>query len=144
MNIEEFFKELEDCLKGEVTDYEYADSIAYYREYFREKKSEGQSEEEIIRSLGSPRLIARSIIDAHGLVQEKENSGYYDAGGQETYHNSSQPEPREPQNPVFRRIGFVIGLIAVLFVLGFILRALMPAIVVIVVLVLLGRIIRGE
>lgn len=143
MNMEDFFKELEACLKGEVTDYEYADSLAYYRDYFREQKSAGRSEEEIIKSLGSPRLIARSIIDAHGLTEEKDAAGYYDAG-QGSYEKGNRPEEKENSNTTLRKIGFALGLIAVLFVFGFLVKALMPVILVIIVLVLLGKIIRGE
>ena len=60
--MEDFFRELEDCLRGEVSEAELADSMNYYRQYFREQRAVGVSEEEIIRSLGSPRLIARAML----------------------------------------------------------------------------------
>ena len=85
--MEDFFRELEDCLRGEVSEAELADSMNYYRQYFREQRAAGVSEEEIIRSLGSPRLIARSIIDAH---EAQEESGEYYDSGQNSYYGSDQ------------------------------------------------------
>ena len=62
--MEDFFRELEESLRGEVPESEIRDSLNYYRQYFAEQKAMGYSENEIIESLGSPRLIARSIMAA--------------------------------------------------------------------------------
>ena len=59
MNKEQFFRELEECLQGEVSNNELAESMVYYRDYFRSQEASGYSEAEVIASLGSPRLIAR-------------------------------------------------------------------------------------
>ena len=66
MTKEQFMMELEQSLQGEVSAYELSDSLTYYRQYFEDEIRNGKSEEDVIRELGSPRLIARSIIDAHG------------------------------------------------------------------------------
>ena len=34
--MEDFFRELEECLRGEVSEGEIRDSINYYRQYFAE------------------------------------------------------------------------------------------------------------
>ena len=79
MNKEEFLTILGECLQGETNDREIADTLQYYREYFYEEQSKGKSEEEILQSLGNPRLIAHSIIDAHEEKEYEETAGYYDA-----------------------------------------------------------------
>ena len=81
--MEDFFRELEECLRGEVSEGEIRDSINYYRQYFAEQKAAGYGEKEILDMLGSPRLIARSIIDARGAVEQNDSGDgdpYYDAG----------------------------------------------------------------
>lgn len=64
MNRVEFLEGLNEALKGEVEQREYQDAIKYYSDYIETKMREGMSEEEVISSLGSPRLIAKSILQA--------------------------------------------------------------------------------
>ena len=67
---------------------EIRDSLNYYRQYFEEQKAMGYSESEIVTSLGSPRLIARSIIDAREAVSGQDRQADY--GGQDSYYNGGQ------------------------------------------------------
>ena len=106
--MEVFFRELEESLRGEVPESEIRDSLNYYRQYFAEQKAMGYSENEIIESLGSPRLIARSIIDAREAVSGQDAYGggqadYYDGGaagsynsGQGGYYGSGQGGGTDP------------------------------------------------
>ena len=89
MTKEQFMMELEQSLQGEVSAYELSDSLTYYRQYFEDEIRNGKSEEDVIRELGSPRLIARSIIDAHGNEGAASgNSGYEDSDYREgSYSN---------------------------------------------------------
>ena len=61
-----FIRELEECLQGNVSDSQLTETMDYYRSYIDEQTREGETEEEITEGLGSPRLIARSVIDAYG------------------------------------------------------------------------------
>lgn len=144
MNMEEFFRELEECLRGEVTEYEYADSMAYYREYFREQKAAGKSESEIIHSLGSPRLIARSIIDARGVSEEERMSGgFYDAEREE------YTEREESRGTDIKRRGMdtakgIIAIILILLLLSFVIKIFLPIALVIIVIMFVMKVIKGE
>lgn len=62
----EFISQLDDALLGKVSEKERRDSIRYYTDYIDEEVRAGKREEEVLRSLGSPTSIARSIIDAKG------------------------------------------------------------------------------
>ncbi len=62
----EFLQELRLSLQGEISPEELEESIRYYEEYFTIKERQGISEEEVLEELGSPRLIARTIIDTKG------------------------------------------------------------------------------
>ena len=90
MTKEEFLEVLTDCLRGEVTDAELQDSYQYYRDYFSEQESLGKGDEEIITELGSPRLIAHSIIDARGIDEMAERKAL--RGSRYQYESDSSAE----------------------------------------------------
>ena len=70
----EFLKELEAALRGEVSPELISENLRYYDNYISQETSEGRSEEEVTEEIGSPRLIARTIIDTSG------GSGSYESG----------------------------------------------------------------
>lgn len=83
MNRVEFLEGLNEALKGEVNSREYQDAIKYYSDYIEAKMREGMSEEEVISSLGNPRLIAKSILQA------QENKAKDSGRKEETYENKT-------------------------------------------------------
>ena len=58
----EFVTELEQALRGNVDERVIQENVRYYNSYISEQKAAGKSEEEIFASLGSPRLIAKTIM----------------------------------------------------------------------------------
>ena len=146
MTKEQFMMELEQSLQGEVSAYELSDSLTYYRQYFEDEIRNGKSEEDVIRELGSPRLIARSIIDAHGNEGAASgNSGYEDSdyreGSYNNYGNSYDSERGDIESSgqrgggtlqnAGRMIMTIIISALIFFVVLFLLRALLPVAVVI-------------
>ena len=61
MNREEFLKQLQEALVGRVPDQVVQENIIYYRRYISEQISGGKSEPEVLRMLGDPRLLAKTI-----------------------------------------------------------------------------------
>ena len=61
-----FIKNLSAALEGNVSNSEIASQIAYYNDYVDSEIRKGKSEDEVIDSLGDPRLIAKTIIDISG------------------------------------------------------------------------------
>ena len=158
MTKEQFMMELEQSLQGEVSAYELSDSLTYYRQYFEDEIRNGKSEEDVIRELGSPRLIARSIIDAHGTEGAASgNSGYKDSdyreGSYSNYGSSYDSERGDIENSgqrgggtlqnAGRMIMTIIISALIFFVVLFLLRALLPVAVVIIAIVFIVRLIRG-
>ena len=158
MTKEQFMMELEQSLQGEVSAYELSDSLTYYRQYFEDEIRNGKSEEDVIRELGSPRLIARSIIDAHGNEGAAAgNSGYKDSdyreGSYSNYGSSYDSERGDIENSgqrgggtlqnAGRMIMTIIISALIFFVVLFLLRALLPVAVVIIAIVFIVRLIRG-
>lgn len=70
----EFVTELEQALRGNVEERIIQENVRYYNDYISEQRAAGKSEKEIFASLGSPRLIAKTIIDTSGEASTQENS----------------------------------------------------------------------
>ena len=83
MNRVEFLEGLNEALKGEVDSKEYQETIKYYSDYIEAKMREGLSEEEVVESLGNPRLIAKSILQA------RENKSKESGRLEQNYENKS-------------------------------------------------------
>ncbi|MCD8020465.1 MAG: DUF1700 domain-containing protein [Clostridiales bacterium] len=132
--MEDFFRELEECLRGEVSDTELRDAIDYYHEYFREQRSGGKTDEEILSSLGSPRLIARSIIDAREAAEEQQQARYYNDGysADAPYEEYSDEERSDEEQKGFdgNKIKAILLLIVILVIIGMLIRVLLPVILV--------------
>lgn len=71
MTRKQFLEELRDSLEGMVSPMVIQQNLNYYENYINEQIRNGKTEEDVLNELGSPRLIARSIIDAAG-----EDDGY--------------------------------------------------------------------
>ena len=158
--MEDFFRELEESLRGEVPESEIRDSLNSYRQYFAEQKAMGYSENEIIESLGSPRLIARSQADYYdGGAAGSYNSGqggYYGSGQDggtdpDGYYDAREGRYRSYEddrtNIQIKKIGglkLVFGIILVLIVLALLIRVLLPVVVVLIPVLLILRLIRDN
>ena len=80
MTKEMFLEQLEDALVGEVPNSVIYDNKRYYERYFFSELKQGRTEAEVLEELGSPRLIARTIIDMQGDIRQKyDDSTYYKA-----------------------------------------------------------------
>lgn len=95
MRKREFMDELKKALDGNVSTQTYYDTMNYYEDYFKKQKEAGKSEEEICSSLGSARLIAKTIIDtegqgASGRYYDTESSSYDDSYNTRKASGSSQ------------------------------------------------------
>ena len=79
----EFLQELRESLQGEVSAAVIQENVNYYDSYISQEAASGRREEDVIEEIGSPRLIARTIIDsqeaagsAGGSYGESGNGGY--------------------------------------------------------------------
>ena len=63
MRKSEFLQELKEALQGEVSGGVLQENLRYYDNYITQETAAGRREEDVIDEIGSPRLIARTIID---------------------------------------------------------------------------------
>ena len=76
MNKQEFVDRLRMALNGHVSPGLVMDNVNYYQDYINTEIRKGRTEEEVLESLGDPRLIARTLLD----TETGANAPYSDAG----------------------------------------------------------------
>lgn len=83
MNKQEFLSKLRAALNGRISAPQVEETINYYEDYINVEMRKGKSEEEVLKSLGDPRLIARTIIQTNASAdnQNAGAGGYRDANG---------------------------------------------------------------
>jgi hypothetical protein len=65
MTREEFITQIRQGLTGKVPATTVEDQVNYYTEYIITKVRMGESEEAVIGTLGNPRLLCRTIVEAN-------------------------------------------------------------------------------
>lgn len=100
MSKREFLDALSRALTGKVNAAEVSQHITYYSDYIDKQIRLGKSEEEVVKELGDPRLLVKSIVNAENAATERQgwgsrNAEYtYEAEDDENveqsgYHNGS-------------------------------------------------------
>lgn len=95
----EFLEELKAALEGSVPDSVLWENIRYYDQYISQETASGRREEDVTEEIGSPRLIAKTIIDsseAAGYRAGEESSRSY----QDSDRAGGPVPPRRPEGSV--------------------------------------------
>ena len=78
MTKKQFLEELRVSLEGMASPMVIQENLNYYENYINEQIQNGRTEEDVLNELGSPRLIARSIMDAAGEDDHVQSEVYED------------------------------------------------------------------
>ena len=87
MSKEEFLRELEEALAGDVPQAVIRDNVNYYSSYLTQETAKGRSVDEIVMEIGEPFILAKTIIEhceASGECAGDNGYGSY----QETYSDA--------------------------------------------------------
>ena len=76
MNKQDFIDRLRMALNGRVSPGLVMDNVNYYEDYINTEIRKGRTEEEVLESLGDPRLIARTILQ---VDEKKAEEPYQEA-----------------------------------------------------------------
>lgn len=94
MNKQEFVDWLKVSLSGKIPPASVEDNARYYEDYINTRIRLGEPEEDVLKELGDPRLIARSIVAA-----EREKTG----DGEQTYGGrGEETDGRDGFRRIFR------------------------------------------
>lgn len=137
MTKREFLEELKEVLSEQLPSNQVAEHVSYYMNYIEEQKRSGSSEAEVLRMLGDPRLIARTILDTAPNSRENQNYFY-----EETTQDTKSEGKKKGLSGKAKKYVYIGIAIAVIFLiislittlLSFLLPILLPIILIFVVL----------
>ncbi|MBD5476235.1 MAG: hypothetical protein HDR17_09710 [Lachnospiraceae bacterium] len=146
----EFIERLQRALAAGISSSQVAENVRYYQDYIDSEIRKGRSEKEVMDSLGDPRLLAKSIIEAnkHAGVSYGSNQEYDDEVAdepQEWDSDRSTPKGRSIVLPGW--LVMLIITVLVLLVIGVafsLLYLFAPVIMVVLVVLLLVKVFQGR
>ena len=115
MSKQEFIDRLRAALNGRIAPEQVQENVLYYEDYINTQIRMGRSEEEVLDSLGDPRLIAKTIVETSGISGNGvyESADYRNAG----YHNEGyQDTSYRQQKKTFHIPGWLWGIICILVI----------------------------
>lgn len=142
MDKDEFLGILRSQLSGQMSEQQIATHIQYYRSYIEERIAAGSSESEVMRELGDPRLIARTLLDTENGENTSQN---FNSSGSETkYGNLADSDRKQHKFKLdlttwYGKLIVVLIAALVLVVLFILLGILIPIMVVAGVIIYLVR-----
>lgn len=135
MEKQEFLEKLRTALSGRLAPEIVTDTVRYYEDYINTETRMGREEQEVMDSLGDPRLIARTIIETKG---GQGGSAYSEQRGE-------AEEKLQQYRPVPGWVWLVLILILVVLVVSAVFRflsAFWPLIAVMAVVLFLVKLFR--
>ncbi len=156
MSKQEFVDRLRTALNGRIPQAKVEETARYYQDYINTEIRKGRSEEEVLQSLGDPRLIARTIIQTSGAESSGIGGEYeYEAGNRGAQGSSGDGQGSYSGYQMGGLLGVlqkiprwlliilvIVVVFAVLSIVFSILASLAPLIIVMVVVVFLVKLFR--
>ena len=146
----EFIERLQRALAAGISSSQVAENVRYYQDYIDSEIRKGRSEKEVMDSLGDPRLLAKSIIEAnkHAGVSYGSNQEYDDEVAddpQEWEAGRNMPKSRSIVLPGW--LVMLIVTVIVLLIIGVVTYTLFyfaPVIIGVLVVVLIVKAFQGR
>lgn len=150
MDRTEFLDRLQRALASGVSSSQVAENVRYYQDYIDVEIRKGRSEEEVLASLGDPRLLAKSIIEANKRagISEGTNRNYDEETADDSY--GTRQEKAAGTEGMVRMPGWLILLIVIvvaLLVIGVVfsvISVLAPIIIPVLIVVLVVNFIKSR
>lgn len=96
MNKQDFLDKLKVALNGRIAPDLVQENVSYYADYIHTQIRMGRSEQEILSTLGDPRLIARTIVETQSSMGNERSNGYqYESTYSDGYRNQSHHGTKE-------------------------------------------------
>lgn len=141
MTKQEFLEQFQRALGSRVSGSIVNENVSYYEEYIATQVRAGKSEGDVIAALGDPRLLARSIADAH---KRAETSGEEDVC-EEAVDENEHPMKRAYNIPGWLIIaGIILIVVLVLSVVFKVIAVLLPLIIPVAIVVFFLRLLQSK
>ena len=99
MNKQDFINRLRAALNGSVSPNVVAENVNFYNNYIDTEIYSGKNEEEVLRMLGDPRLIAKTIIATNSPSGQ---GSYQEAGGSDSVYSAGDYRSENYGNEAYR------------------------------------------
>ncbi|NLL00667.1 MAG: DUF1700 domain-containing protein [Clostridiales bacterium] len=122
MSKNEFLNLLRQSLEGEVDNSIIEQSIRFYNEYISSQSD--KSEEEVIKEIGDPRLIAKTIIETENASNRDNFNTYSNRSDYNSYANDNDNSRSSNYNKVYhiKWYHMVVIVLVLLFLITFLVR----------------------
>ncbi len=118
MSRQEFIEKLRMALSGRMPSAAVADNVNYYEDYINMEIRKGRTEEDVLASLGDPRLIAKTIIQTNnGVGADMTQSARYRSAGDEGGYASGSDSAGDVLPRIFRIPGWLVTLLVIIITL---------------------------
>lgn len=150
MRQEEFLNSFREALIDKVPDNVIQDNLNYYRNYINGQINSGRQEEEVLSSLGDPRLLAKTIEESNKFAMGEEQQSYYQDNNTNAYRNQNDDqEQKAGYHKTVNLPGWLLSIIGIALMMVVIVVAFSlisffaPVILVVLVVLLVFRLIRS-
>jgi len=140
----EFLSTLQAKLMGEVATPEIESTIRYYSEYISEAVGQGTSEEDVINELGSPLLIAKTIIDTVKKNQMGQDSVYQDVSAENNEEDPKSVFKVFQESSLAAKVIVISALVVVVSIIFNVLQIWIPTLLPIAMVIFIIKIIRDK
>ena len=135
---QDFIDRLRAALNGRVAEHVLSDTIRYYDDYIDTEMHGGKSEEEVMASLGDPRLLAKTIAETKGgadaRFSERQEGGSFQEDAVRNRWEGARPSAVRIPVWVWLIIFLLVAVLilsAVFSVISFLLPVLIPILVIV-------------
>lgn len=119
MSKKEFIDKLKKALQGSIHETDVQSNIEYYSDYIESEIRKGKTEEEVTKDLGSPNLIAKTIIttNKYGGNRYVNNGGNFTEENEDFQEDNIKGKGFKFNSWYFRAIALVVfAVIAVVLI----------------------------
>ncbi len=102
MNKKEFLEELENALSGRMPESDVREVISDYGDVFNQGATDGKTDDEISKEIGSPAKIARTILEGTTAFDRDQNNNGYSGG--ERQYTDFQKNINEKTSKIFDKV----------------------------------------
>ncbi len=127
MNKQEFLNKLRAALNGRVPTSVVTENVNYYEDYINTQVRMGRTEEEVLKALGDPRLLARTIIEtnrSNGYREENGGPGQSYSGYNETGYQDAERDGYGKARRVPGWLWVIIVVLVVVVIMGVVLSVI--------------------
>lgn len=118
MDKRKFLEGLKEALQGEMNAADINNQLLYYERYIDDEIKKGRTEENILEELGSPRLIARTIIETQGNNSSYDNTTYYE--DREVKQNQDSNNSKKFKFQINGTLGIIVGIVIIILIISLI------------------------